>query len=697
MKFLFAFFAVLISHSAAFGAAASSPSSPEAFARQLVALVRAAPSEYRDRRGAITYQDANIVLYQLTAPSSDIRAETSLVRTTKDGQRPYLFFGFHGADSMTRVQTLFAALPAIFAASDSYQDFTADAALTPLRDGRQLDLVYYRGITVAKLILSAKHDGATVSVGFLESEDLNADLIKFAGGPAPVVEPKTWGSAWADAIMGLQHSANRNYDGIVGTQMKRADGTPYLAAPSLLGADESRFYRYEAHGLVLSLSYYKTNRSRSTVEKDARALFSQLLKSGRYQQGSSGENFTFIMEQDREILSVWFTPEKSDPKAVEIFIYQTPPMADEASYHGKFPTELTDTSEPQIVEVRGQGATADSFLRCNGIFKEGILIKGYKTYSGYSDFLDGVWFSDDWIPSYGNYDVVFHPAYSRDVVYGKFRDSGDMSTFSPDRRYEGKDSGLRPDSPGWLLVTFAEHEKKSLTERRKDFDNSVVMRDGFPYRGGPLPPGAEETEIYAALDRVRLQAQREFSGVSLGPKPDYAKTTESHEAAGFAQADRHYVFASSRFTPTYVAEWNADNPAVETVHRAVRNYLLRLQASGQGKITTNYGELRFYTRSASITVNGVKVSFDYNNSDHPESLLSVGIGTHREYNAGSFTQNNNSSSTSRSSVQPTQTFPVHMHTCPTCEGRGRVLKTDRYGNKTTDVFPTCNGQREVPN
>jgi hypothetical protein len=687
MKLFFVLVAAMLSVAPALAA----PPSTEAFARQLVSLAKAAPGEYRDRYGAVAYDDPNVVVYALSTPTPEIPADRALVRVAKNGQRPYLHFAFDGVAGTTTAQALFLPLRSLFAGAEAYKDFTTTPGFVPLADGREIGVVYYRDVAVAKMILSAKHDAAVLMIGFVESDSLIADLVTFAGGPAPLVEPKTWGSATADEVMRLYHSAARNFEGILGAAKKRPDGTEYFEGPSLLGADESWFYRSNLYGLTLTLTYRKSNRGRAKIEKEVRALYVALLKTGHFQVDHLEETDLRLMENDRDVLALWTSP-TDDTRSLEIVIYHSLPVADEANDHGEFPSELTDTAEPQVVEVRGQGTAADSYLRCNGVFREGILVQGYKTYHGYSDFLDGVWYSNYWPTLYGSYEVVFHPAYSRDTVIGRFHDGGDMSRFELDSLYDLKNSPLRPATPGWALTTLAAHQKKTDDAKLAEADRSAVSREGFPYRHGSSP-SAVEKEIFATLDRLIQQASGDFRDLKGGGRPAYALTDDVQDAPPLSQADRHYILADHHYSPGYVAVWGPNNPDVETAFKAVRHYMQQQQKAGQGKVITESGRLRFDTPSADIAVHGVWLDYAYNEGKDP--LFTVKIGRREDYTYVADRPSAPSDYSASSTATPRQSVTRYKHQCPTCGGRGRVMKTDAFGHSASDVCPTCNGQREV--
>ena len=695
------FFALLLTLALGSTLHAREDAGNDAFARQLITLVRASTTDYRELRGPVARENKITALFTVAPVSRDLKSGKQWVEAQKDGTRAFFYADYPGEEAIRFVESSFLGLAAAFAGPDKarYEGYTVDTAMRKQSDGGFMAFLFYKGIIVAKLSIPEKRDEATLFVGLLFSENLTADLAILAPTAAPAVR-KTWGSPLADAVMKLHESANRNYDGLVGEKKKRSDGIAYFAAPPLLGADESEFYRNDRYGLTLVLTYLKTNNTARKAEKEMKALFTEMVRSGRFQWGYVSDTMATIMEGDRDIL---YYRRVSDgfPGYLEISIFQTLPMADESTYASKFPTELASGDAPQIWEVRGKGRTADSFLRCNGVFRDGMLLKGCKTYHGYGDFLDGIWFSDEWLPTYGSYDVVFHPASSTDTIIGKFRDDGDMTNFSPDSRYEAKgDSATyRADAPKWLSTTFTSYDHGSIAARRALQDTYSQENPAIPYKDGPLIAEAVYAPIFAALDGLFREGVEDFSGMTYGARPSYATSDNQFEAADLLGADHHYLSHDSNFSPSYVARWHRDNPRAETLRLSLLAYFRKLQAQGGAKVTSRTKDtIRPNTKGASAWLNGVQLTFEYDDSGNGE-LLTVIVGRHQDYRAGQFANvaAQGGATARRNASGPDKIVSHGTHTCIPCGGSGRVIAVDRYGNRTSEFCSACKGQGTVSN
>jgi hypothetical protein len=671
----------------------------EAFARQLIILVKAATTDYRELRGPLAGENKITALFTAAPVSRDLKSGKQWVLAQKNGTRAYFYADYTGDAAISFVESSFLGLATLFAGPDRgrYEGYTVDPALRKQNGGGFMGFLFYRGITVAKLSIPEKRDEATLFIGLLFSENLTADLAVLAPAAAPEAR-KTWGSPLADALIKLRDSANRNYDGLVGEKKKRADGVPFYAAPPLLGADECEFYRNDRFGLTLVLTYLRTNSAARKTEKEVQALFGELVRSGRFRWGYVSDTMATIMEGDRDILNYRRVSE-GFPGYLEISIYQSLPMAAESAYGGKFPNELASGDAPQIWEIRGKGRTADSYLRCNGVFRDGMLLKGYKTYHGYGEFLDGIWFSDEWLPTYGSYDVVFHPAFSTDTILGRFRDDGDMTSFSPDSRYEvkGDSSTFRADAPGWLLTTFADYQRRSIAARREWQDTYSQGNPAIPYKDGPQITETVYAPIFTALDGLLTEGVRDFAGMTFGARPSYATNDNQFEAADVFGADHHYLSRDSNFSPSYVAHWHRDNPRAETLRLSLLAYFRKLQVQGTAKVSSRTKDtIRPNTKGASAWLNGVQLTFEYNESGNGE-LLTVIVGRHQDYRAGHFANAAGGAAARRNAPGPDKIIPQGTHACIPCGGRGRVIAADRYGNRTSEFCPACKGQGTVSN
>jgi len=297
---------------------------------------------------------------------------------------------------------------------------------------------------------------------------------------------QNYGSPMADSlIVWLQRLKNQDFDGI-----DKPNAKP------ILGADKMDFENgnhttstdvYE-DGAYINLKYLRRNKNSEKVYKNIKKAFTEILKDPSFAFAYDGGTFSEILQNNLLVLRFSaYTKKKEDE---EIYMYikiQCPKfpkifMVNEASYKSSFPSTIKDTDDPQIWELKGSN-NGQSYQRYNGIFKDGILIKGSKTFKGYDDFYDGTWYAKEW-SSKNSYEVVFLPANKTDTVYGHFTIGNveNMVDFTPDKRYTSyeKDAvfGFKPASPQWLFTYYktafrnpSVHSKVSAYIQKTDEDH----------------------------------------------------------------------------------------------------------------------------------------------------------------------------------------------------------------------------------
>ena len=338
---------------------------------------------------------------------------------------------------------------------------------------------------------------------------------------ATAAKAQNYGSPMADSlVMWLQRLKNNDFNGI-----DKLNATP------ILGADKMDFYngKYQGYGEVyedgayIQLKYLRSNKNSEAILKKVKKAFIQILKdpafvleydAGKYDDGKSKT----ILQNNLPVLDFYARTNKDDidflslsiqiPKFPKIF------MVDEAKYKGSFPTTIKDTDEPQIWEVKGYN-NGEWYQRYNGIFKNGILIKGSKTFKGYGDFYDGTWYSKEW--SNNKYEAVFIPANSNDTIWGHFSigNPEDMNSFTLDSRYTSYEKnavfGFKPTSPKWLLTAYYtasmntnEHTKISTYIRKTDKDH--------------LGLGKKKEEELAAINGIQQNLMLLIGTAALGYK-----------------------------------------------------------------------------------------------------------------------------------------------------------------------------------
>ena len=337
-------------------------------------------------------------------------------------------------------------------------------------------------------------DSAVLYVGMLFSEDLAADLAKMF--PVQREEDdlsRHWGSEFRDALMDLLRHAKTNFEGMIGPVATTDGDDVTYNSPSLLGSDKTAYFDNGRLGMALVLTFNKSNPDAKRVEREVKSLFANLVKEHGYTEETSAGSANVSLG-DNEVFRYWTNPDRKAPDYFTLRISQGPQsLADESSYAGKFPTEVTESRMPQIREIRGKGKTEDSYVRENGRFKHGKLANGTRRYHGYGSFFDGVWYSLEWIRESGvSYEVVFRPASSPEIIYGHFNDAGDMSAFVPDLRYCEKGTmTLNPDVPKWLVVSLPAHQKEVADDKAA---SEAVARYNKEMRAQNRPPEDEESD-----------------------------------------------------------------------------------------------------------------------------------------------------------------------------------------------------------
>lgn len=239
-----------------------------------------------------------------------------------------------------------------------------------------------------------------------------------------------------------------------------------------LGADKMSLEERE-NGPVLSLQFTAANNGGPAAAAEAKVAFQRLVAGGPFKPGEVASHSVSLEANGHETFNC-YTP--APARMAEIgyliltiytFVSLDHWLADEAAYHGKFPGTIAATDTPQVWEVRGRGTAPDSYQRFNGVFQNGVLVRGSKTFHGYGPYLDGVWLSNHWTEpgpyrqGPGTGAVEFRPAGTTDVVYGVF-DAAEMQHFHPALRHlssrrNAAPGGFYPDAPIWLRKNYLEH------------------------------------------------------------------------------------------------------------------------------------------------------------------------------------------------------------------------------------------------
>ena len=319
--------------------------------------------------------------------------------------------------------------------------------------------------------------------------------------PAAAATPTAavnYGSPLADSLVAfLEQLKRHDYAGLGGITLPGATPRPRL------GADQLALVRDDDGGITLCLYYLVANRQGKVVGRRAKAAFEQLAGAGPFTLGEGGPHSASLLENGREVFSYWMPNDVTLTHCLILRVSQLlpprPVLADEAAYGGRFPTAPTARDTPQIWQVAGgPGTAAGAYVRYNGRAPQGVLVRGTKTFHGYSPFLDGTWQSDEWGPSTTTIKVVLHPADGSAEVEGRCKDQEQMQDFSPngpnDYFYDSgntpKNSRLwgspLPGAPPWLTY--------GLGWRTQQKEAAVRAQQAQYERDHPSVPG---TRTYA--------------------------------------------------------------------------------------------------------------------------------------------------------------------------------------------------------
>lgn len=288
----------------------------------------------------------------------------------------------------------------------------------------------------------------------------NYDMDYWAG------KVKKCGSPMADSFgLWLNRLQNNDFNGI-----DKPNALPILEADKMdfKNGNYTGYGEVYEDGAYIELRYLRSNKNSERIYKKIKKAFAQILKDPAYKLSNDADNYAIILKNNLVVLDYYAYDDKEDKSNEDylILIIQNPKfpkifIADEAQYNGNFPSTIKDTDAPQIWQVKGEN-DAQWYQRYNGIFKDGILVKGSKTFKGYGGFYDGTWYAKDWSKSCK---VVFLPANSKDTVWGAFSDI-DMDSYTADSRYsslKGKRGEFRPDAPAWVnnvLPYLYEHKEE---------------------------------------------------------------------------------------------------------------------------------------------------------------------------------------------------------------------------------------------
>ncbi len=164
----------------------------ELFCQQVVALVRLAPTDYRENHGTVLRENEAVKIYNAAVGYPDLHAANQGINVSKNGKAPFYRATYIGAEEVNYAQTAFLGIADQLShpGKNDYAGFTADAVLQKDEDGDGYALLFYNGLIVAKLEVPAKRESASILIGLLFSKNLAADKLKLSAAPVAQVKPQ---------------------------------------------------------------------------------------------------------------------------------------------------------------------------------------------------------------------------------------------------------------------------------------------------------------------------------------------------------------------------------------------------------------------------------------------------------------------------------------------------------------------------
>ena len=225
---------------------------------------------------------------------------------------------------------------------------------------------------------------------YAQTPPKNPRLAALALAPSPDAAPTApaicYNHPMADTLVWLLAKLQRHdYQGL-----GNRDGHTWLGADKMLLSERK-------DGPVLSLQFTAANAGGKAAIGEAKVAFQRLVAGGPFKPGEATSHSVSLEENGHEAFNC-YTPAPAKVAesgylilTIYTFVLLDRWLADEAPYHGKFPDTIAPTDAPQVRELRGRATGPDSYQRNNGVFKDGVLVRGSKTFHGYGDYLDGVW------------------------------------------------------------------------------------------------------------------------------------------------------------------------------------------------------------------------------------------------------------------------------------------------------------------
>lgn len=182
MRIVLVLLSILVAGSAP--ATETPPSSPAAFGRRIIAVLRAASTDYADRRGKVIIDNADATLFQAVEPYPEIQPAEQFITVMKAPKQVYYSAAYSGDDAVAVAEMTFTGLASFFAAAPKlYDGFAVNSTMTQAPNGDRSDTVYFHGSPVAFLRIPAGKKLGTLYIGLINTGDRAGDLAKMAAAP----------------------------------------------------------------------------------------------------------------------------------------------------------------------------------------------------------------------------------------------------------------------------------------------------------------------------------------------------------------------------------------------------------------------------------------------------------------------------------------------------------------------------------
>ena len=257
--------------------------------------------------------------------------------------------------------------------------------------------------------------------------------------------------------------------------------TQYEEPNNIIEANKTQI-AYYGGGLESTLTFYRNNPLAVKTGKE-------IIKAMKIIGDKEGFTFTRISDDTynlykgaEEIMgySHEFYVNIYPTEYLHFYIYANPPysryLADEKSYNGHYPTKITKSKQPQVVQL-ADGVSSHAVIM-NGIFEDGKLTQGSIELSGFDNFRNGTWYSRYW--SYNFARVAFLPQGTTDTILGYVKNLSFLY-FEPDNSlyyaYNKKNNNVLKSTIPWLKNVYEQRGANRPNNEDYIYTNATTLAD----------------------------------------------------------------------------------------------------------------------------------------------------------------------------------------------------------------------------